>query len=52
MGPWVRRALRRYLTASKVAGSNVFGFLLKLRTDSSDLYQASLELLYHIYINY
>jgi len=53
MGPSVRRALRvcRYLTASKVAGSNVFGFLLKLRKESSDLYQENLGLIYHIYIN-
>ena len=52
MGPWVLRALCRYLIASQVAGSNVFGFLLKLRTERSDLYQANLGQLYLIYINY
>jgi len=52
MGPWLLRALCRYLTASQVAESNVFGFLLKLRTERSDLYQANLGQLYLIYINY
>jgi len=52
MGPWVRRVVCRYLTASEVAGSNVFGFLLQLRTESNDLYQANLGPLYHIYVSY